>query len=250
MRFRELFLGLVPSWLRDGDGARLLYSIGLLFDGFAERMRLSQEASDPSTAPSDALPYIGRDRRIVRGRNESNAAYAARLVRYLDDHRTQGNPYALMDQLYAYLQTECVTLRTVDRRGNWYERALDGTRTCTITGTEWEWDDLDLSHWARFWVIIFSDEGPWDIEWDPTGSGGAVTTTASHEEVTTVREIIRAWKPAGTRCEWIIVCFASPELTLGPATGDHPAGDWGAWCSGTPLRPVRESTARYWVGPR
>ena len=145
MRFRELFRNLVPSWLRSGDGERLLYCVGLLLDGAVERLRLAQESSDPTTAPEDALQYIGRDRRIRRGVNEPADAYAVRLVRYLDDHLVQGTPWALMDQVYAYMQTPGVTLRTVDRRGNWCERSPDGTRVRTPDTGDWDWDGGPLS---------------------------------------------------------------------------------------------------------
>jgi len=120
MRFRQAFYDLVPAWLRGGEGEGILYSAGFILDIFAERFRLAYEADLPEYAPADALTYLGRDRAIQRGINEPSTAYAARLVRHLDDHRTQGNPFALMDQLYAYLQTDGVTLRTVDNEGNWF----------------------------------------------------------------------------------------------------------------------------------
>lgn len=252
MRFRELFYAMVPGWMRDGaDGERMLWTLGLMHDLFAERMRLSQEASDPATAPEDALGYIGRDRRIRRGINEPAAAYAARLVRYLDDHRTQGGPFALMDQLYAYLQTAGATLRTVDRRGNWFERAADGTRSFTLGAGNWDWDGGAASNWSRFWVIIFTDQGPWTLRWaHPGGAATDGTTTATADEIAGVRTIVREWKPAGTTCEWIIVCDADPAAKFGPATGDDPGGTWGRWSDGAAnARPVRDPSARYWAGP-
>ena len=251
MRFRHLLYSLVPSWLRTGDGEKLLYSIGLLLDGFAERWRLSGLASDPTTAPDDALSYLGRDRRITRGRAESSSDYADRLLGYLDAHRAQGNPFTLMDQLYAYLQTSGVTIRTVDRRGNWFERASDGTRSYTLNQMNWDWDGGLFFLWSRFWVIIFSDNGPWSTQWNhPGGSATDGTTDATEDEIAAVRAIIRDWKPAHARCEWIIVCFDAPAGKFGPATGDDPGGAWGVWSSGTPRRPVRHANSRYWVGER
>lgn len=208
MRFREVFYRLVPGWLSNGDGEKVLYSLGLMQDTMAERFRLSYEADLPEYAPDDALTYIGRDRRIVRGINESSAAYADRLIRYLDDHRTQGNPFALMDQLYAYLQTSGVRLRTVDRRGNWFSRAADGTQTFSLDNGDFDWDGGALSSWARFWVIIDSSSGPWETQWDPTVEGSfSGTTTATADEIAGVMSLIREWKPVGTRCEYVIVNF-------------------------------------------
>lgn len=251
MRFRDIFYRLVPSWLSSGEGELVLYSLGFMGDAMAERFRLSYESDLPEYAPEDALAYIGRDRKIVRGINEPAAAYADRLVRYLDDHLTQGNPFALMDQLYAYLQTSGVTLRTVDRRGNWFERASDGTRTFTLDQANWDWDGDAVTNWGRFWVIIFSNTGPWTTQWThPGGTATDGTTTATADEIAGVMSLIKEWKPTGTRCEWVIVCFGSPVTYFGPSTGDDPGGTWENWSASTPRRPVRDAIARYWRGPR
>jgi len=249
VRFRELFRGLVPAPYRNGDAERQLYAGGLLQDAFAERMRLGAYASTPDDAPADALVYLGRDRGIRRGRNEPAAAYAARLKMHRDAHRTQGNPFAMLDQLYAYLQTAGVTLRFVDRRGNWFTRAPSGSRGWALNTGAWDWDGGSLDRWGRFWVIIYSDQGPWSAQWDPTGSGAySGTTTATADEIAAVRAIINEWKPAGMRCEWIVVAFSSPGSTFGPETGDDPLGTWGAWGAGSPKHAVRSANARYWKG--
>jgi len=251
MRFRQAFYDLVPEWLRRGEGESILYSVGLVLDIFSERFRLAYESDLPEYAPDDALTYIGRDRAIQRGINEPSTAYASRLVRHLDDHRTQGNPFALMDQLYAYLQTDGVTIRTVDNNGNWFERASDGTRTYSLDQGNWDWDG-DTTSWWRFWVIIFSDNGPWSAQWDPQNEGATSgTTTATADEIDGVRTLISEWKPAHARCEWIIVSFSAPTALFGPTTGDDPLGTYLTWGDGAAAgRPVRDSGARYWVGPR
>jgi len=243
MRFRNVFYGLVPSWLSSGDGERVLYSLGLMQDAMAERYRLSYEADLPEYAPEDALAYIGRDRQIRRGVNEPLAAYAARLIRFLDDHRTQGNPFAMLDQLYAFLQKPSVILRTVDRRGNWFSRSADGTRSYALALANWDWDGGALTRWGRYWVII---EGAWDTQWDPTVLGSdSGTTEATREEILGTLSLIREWKPAGVRAEWVIIAAAG---TFGPSTGDDPGGDWGTWADGSGMnwRPVRRTDARYW----
>ena len=122
MRFRNYFYDTLPVWLTSGQSELVQYSLGLLMDMMAERFRLSLEARFPSFAPDDALARLGRDRGIMRGRNEPRGAYANRLLRYLDDLRVAGSPFALMEQVFQYLQTPGCTLRTVDDRGNWFER--------------------------------------------------------------------------------------------------------------------------------
>jgi hypothetical protein len=258
VRFRHVFYSLVPSWLKSGDGERLLYSLGLMMDAMAERFRLSYEADLPEYAPEDALAYMGRDRRIRRGINEPADAYAARLIRFLDDHRTQGNPFALMDQLYAYLQTPGVVLRTVDARGNWFSRAADGTRTFVLDSGNWEWDTVAASSWSRFWVIIYSDTGPWTIAatWGAAalwgtgkwGAGATWGTSATVDQVAAVRSIIKEWKPAGTTCEWIVIAF--DPASFSPAAPEPSGGDFTNWhkdSAGTSV-PARLATARYWRG--
>lgn len=252
-RFRDfVYRTAQPSWMTTGESELVQYSLGVAVDGALERMRLSYEAGNPTTAPEDALRFMGRDRRIRRGRSEPAASYAVRLVRYLDDHKTQGNPFALMDQLYAYLQTAGVTLRTVDRRGNWFTRAADGTRGYALNRANWDWDGGALTSFTRFWVVIYSDTGPWTAQWlhgTPGAAATSGTTTATADEIAGVMAIVKEWKPAGTRCEWVIVSFAAPGGFLGPETGDDPAGAWGDWADAT-YRPVRDSRARYWRGPR
>lgn len=103
--FVDAFVQVAPPWLRRTRGARLLRAFGdvtarvfhATSDGVAARF---PGAVDGAT---DALPYIGRDRRILRGPAEDDATYAARLRTWWDAHARRGGPYALLEQLYLYL---------------------------------------------------------------------------------------------------------------------------------------------------
>jgi hypothetical protein len=251
-RFRRAYKTLLPAWLSTGEGEFVGYSLGLLCDAFAERMRLGLLARFPQFAPPDALSYLGRDRRIVRGINEPDDAYAARLVRYLDDHRVQGNPYALMDQLAAYCQAE-VRIRTVDRSGNWFTRDRDGTLSALINQANWDWDGGAASSWSRFWVIIYptADGQPWaaSVGGSPASwpVGGTIGTTATPDQVASVRSIIREWQPDGTRCEWVIVAF--DDASFDP-TAPEPDGTWANFGTDNAgaYEIARLTTARYWKG--
>jgi len=259
MSFFAAFQDLTPSWLSSSDGGKVLASLALLADDFAARAKLALVSRFPDYAPDDAaLAAIGRDRLIVRGINEPAAAYATRLKRAFDDHKQRGNPFALLRQLRAYLQADCV-VRTVDRRGNWYTIEADGTETSTIGAANWEWDERTTAEWSRFWVIIYPIDGvtPWAITAGAIGDSGlwggvigsttlTIGTTATSDQVASVRSICRDWKPAGTTCEWIIVAF--DDATFTPAGATDPNGEWGTWGNHTGA-PVRLSTARYWKGP-
>jgi hypothetical protein len=261
--FRTSFKKLLPSWLSIDQGELLWWSLGVVMDGFLQRAYLGTRARFPTYTPEDALSYMSRDRKIVRGIGETADNFAIRLIRWLDDHRTRGNPYALMEQLAAYCQAS-VRIRTVDRRGNVFTRARDGTpskTTVTPADPGWEWDGIAKSpQWARFWVIIYpeSDGGtpptytPWDNKvpfdgswlFDGTHMYG---TTATPGEVATVQQIINDWKPAGAHCEWIIIAY--DDASFDPALATEPDGTWYLWGTGTNRAPNRNTTAVYWQGP-
>lgn len=252
--FTEAIKSWLPSWL-GGSGAsgtddeRVAGSLGLMLDDYIARARLGLLARFPGVAvyldDEAALAAIGRDRRIIRGIDEPAAAYAVRLTRALDDHRTRGNPFALLRQLRAYLQADCV-VRTVDQRGNWFTIEADGTETTSIDTGNWDWDGAAASQWSRFWVVIYPVGGvePWAAaSWGDHLDG--MGTTATPAQVASVRQIIRDWKPANAICEWIIVAFDAATFT--PAGSTDPAGEWGTWGNGTGA-PVRLASARYWRG--
>ncbi len=249
-QYREGFYDLLPSWLSTGDGELVAYSLNVLLDWARERVRLGLLARFPDYAPADALGAIGRDRKIIRGIDEPAASYAVRLKRWLDDHLVRGNPWALLEQLRAYCNAP-VMVRIVDRRGNWHSIAADGTRSRSMRTANWLWDTAPASpRWARFWVIIYPTAAgePWAAsEAGAWPSGGTIGTTATPEQVASVRQIVREWKPAGTRCEWIIVAF--DPVSFDPAAPE-PDGTWewfGRDNAGS-YEQARLDTARYWKG--
>jgi hypothetical protein len=257
-RFRTAFYKFLPWWLTEDEGEKVWFSLGLIVDAFLERLRQGALARFPEYCPPDALKYHGRDRKIVRGIQETDAAFAERLIRWLDDHKVRGNPYALMEQLRAYCGGN-IMVRTVDRRGNWFTIAADGTKSAVLKTGNWDWDDGGTERWARFWVIIYSLNGtPWSVSesWGSTtlwssgvwGTPGAtIGTTATVEQVASVRSIIREWKPEGTKCEWIIIAFDDADFN---PTNPDPDGYWENWSRlvGSAQRATRLATARYWKG--
>lgn len=269
-RISRKFAG--PSWLTtEGDSAPLGYALDVIKDAYAMRAyqgllaRLPQnDPTGQTTAPDDALAAMGRDRVIVRGINEASVAYAARMLRWLDDHQTRGNPFALMQQLRAYCGPNgtagsYVSLRTVDVRGNWYSLDDEANQSVEINQANWDWDGdpAALSKWSRFWVIIYPN-GLWTdtATWGDGSMWGEPGRTwgssATPEEVQSVQSIVANWKPAGTRCVNIIVTF--DPTSFNPATARDGSGlPDGTW--GQPYKivngqyvPSRLSTARYWDG--
>ena len=270
LSFRQIRQRLAPRWLTDGDGGLVGYSLDIVKDAFVERVRLGhmarfpEQGPDGTPAPDDAIAAMGRDRRVVRGINETVESYVLRLLAWLDDRRTAGSAFALMQKLSEYTGEGCV-FKTVDAQGNWYVRAADGTRSYYLKQANWEWDDhpTDLvsgkKRWSRFWVIIHPPGSLWTDEgdYDPSGEewGSAPYTwgsTATAEQVATVRAIIADWKPAGTRCANVIIAFDpasfDPEAAVSdPGMPNYLWENWSMNVGGVQV-PVRLSTARYWDG--
>ena len=256
--FRRIFYKLAPSWLTTEDGEKVLFSLGLMMDAFAERARQGALANMPSYCPEDALAPIGRERRIIRGINESAETYAERLLPWLDDHAVRGNAWKMMDQLRGYCGVDMM-IRTVDVRGNWYTRAANGSLSYLLDQANWNWDGAAASQWSRFWVVIYPSASLWTVgpTWGAAALwGGAWGTagytwgsTATPDDVQSIRSIVREWKPAGTRCVNIILAFDAASFAPTGAPGAPlPDGAWGkaAKASGGAYVASRLSTARYW----
>lgn len=263
VRFRTIRKDLAPRWLTEGEGGLVGYALDLVKDAYIERVRLGLLARFPENgpngefAPDDALREMARDRRVIPGLSETTAQLVARLIRWLDDRVTQGNPYTLMKKLAEYLGP-LPSFRTADARGNWYTRAANGAESAVLKTGNWNWSGDPIGErWSRFWVIIYPN-GLWTANpdnwgantWGADGWGESSQTwgsTATPVQVATTRAIVADWMPGGTRCVHIIV--ALDPASFNPAA---PEPD-GLWAYGTKtVNGVRVSsrlaTARYWDG--
>lgn len=280
MSFRTGFYKLLPSWLSSGEGELVAYSITTVVDAFLERIDQGTKARFPSLAPLDALSEIGRDRQIRRGFDEPADSYRVRLLRWLDDWKRAGSPYAVIMQLRGYFTPRLDTMRIVSNSSRWhsivsgdaseYENILlqNGNLGDPPVGN-WNWDGNRTNPatpgpWSRFWMLLYPD-GLWDIEgdWDDGistwGDGGSWGTTATLEQVSAIRSIVAQWKGAHARCPWIVVAFDAalfePTDPAGSAT--QPDGTWGTWHKLVPIGDPptgwsavasRSPDARYWSG--
>lgn len=264
--FRRIRQFIAPRWLTEGVGGSVGYALDLVKDAYLTRVllgllaRFPQNGPDGETAPPDALAAMGRDRRVVRGFNETAESYAVRLRAWLDDRKTAGNPFTLMQKIAEYVGTSTgFVIKTVDNNGNWYVREADGTRAMYLKQANWDWD-TNTAKWARFWVILHPPSTFWSegYDWgDVAGPSwgeeiGTWGSTATYAQVRTIRSLVSDWKPAGTNCTNIIVAFDpasfDPEAALHSA--GMPDGLWGSWSkldAGVQV-PARLSTARYWKG--
>jgi hypothetical protein len=256
LNFRTLFKWMVPAWLAGegnssdtppeivNEGEILLYSLALLADAFAERSEQGLLARFPTrTIGSGANALSGVDRGIYRGRNESEEHYAQRLIRwrYPRGHRTRGSAFALLEQISEYWGG--IHCYTIDVSGNRFDRAADGTETYT-PGQAWDWDGEGATpEWARFWVVAnLSAIATEQLDFgDPDLWGGSLPAPGyaigqqgvTEQDSLAMKRLMRgrAWKPAGTRAEWLIVSLDGTE----PA----PDGTWDSWAG-------RDPAFRYW----
>ena len=255
MRFRDLYQYLVPAWLYNGQGGAVLYSLSALIDAQAQKARDSLECRFPRRASASANALTSADRGIFRGRAETDAHYAERLVRWRwpRGHRTRGSAFAWLEQVGEYWGG--LPVESVDARGNRFSRTAAGVETA-VHGTAWTWDDEPASSWSRFWGIldgrgVFTAHPlNWDDAyggtWDPDSTYTIGQLGAAPGDAAAMRAMLRgrrAWKPAGTQAEWLIVVVdGAPSAIVPDAT-------WERWSRvdefGVRVE-TRSSSARYW----
>jgi len=247
-RFRTAFKHLVPSWLSTGDGELVLFSLGLIKDAFYTRILAGHESKFPSRTGPSGLKLIGDDRGFIQGRDESNANYAARLIRWRNPkgHKVRGSAFALLEQVSIYFGG--VRCWTIDRNGNRHERDENAVETFSYEYA-WNWDGAPASpRWARFWIVItpnpeinvtkhpsIDDPTLWDgATFDGATEVGVTLDQAgiSAADVIAIKRLLtgRAWKPAGTRAEFAIIMLTDHNTTSPPA----PDGTWGTWTGRDP----------------
>lgn len=282
--FRAMIAALGPKWfvkdrIPNGDGSesetdsRILYSMFVVVDALDAIVRRGMRATMPGLAPEDALQYIGKGLRLLRGPDESADVYAQRLSRAWDDWRLAGLAWGMLEQLRAYCYPHAVRVRIVTDLGNTYTIDRDGTRSF-VKRTAWDWDHEDprirtraRRPWSRFWVLIYPTTGTPKKPWDRTSDLGdadlwengaigegnqTIGSTASPADVFAVRRIVRTWKPAGGTCVSILIVFddtAFDPTDTAPPLPDGTWHDFGRYgVTAGRKTPARSADAIYWRG--
>ena len=191
----DLISDLAPEWMFSGprrQWSSLMALAGVTLDLIMEGINQARSAAEPGQVPAsvdpnyggflsvDALPLIGRDRRILRGLNETPDVYAGRLRQWLQSWGQAATPWGLLVQLGAVIGSPEV-VRIVTAGGAWW--TWDGT-TVTMLNTagtgfsytpslgaltansrvanSWNWDSnsnpppYDQNDPSRFWVIVYA----------------------------------------------------------------------------------------------
>lgn len=256
MGFRDSFARISPPWLAEDVSSRINYALGVVLDAMSDRVREGVRARMPGVGTPDALPFIGNDRQIDRGPSESATGYAARLTRAFDSWRVAGNARELLAQTRAYFLPSPPPIRIVNDRSVWHSiDPTTGEVTRSIASPpNWTWDDDASSatptpaspRWWRAWLVIDSSAGPWR-QWfygEPGvtfGSGLTWGSTATEEEVQSIRRVVAKWKPAHAHAR-VILTFAAGLFEASDAPGSPmPSQDYDAYEN-------RSRDAAYWEG--
>lgn len=260
LSFRSLFRFLLPgNYHAEGtDGEKVLYSLAMVQDILDQLDYERLVARFPSYAGESALALIGADRGIPRGRGESAAAYAKRLIgwRWPRGHRVRGSAYALLEQIWTYFGGGFELHAVQPNEWSWKRDAAGAESAAAYPA--WDWDSSDnpdaADQWARFWLVIDGTDliDPVPNWGDPTLYGGQHGdssyalghTGVSADDVNAIRRLFRgrAWKPAGTRAEWAVISLDGSEPV--------PDGTWRWWAKDDGFgvyEPTRPDTFRYWA---
>jgi hypothetical protein len=254
--FRAGSLALSPPWLRDYVGSRYMFTNGLMWDTLAELLRIGVIQRFPTVAGSEALGYLGRDRKIWRGISETDAAYAERLRQFKSTWKFAGNAPTLLRQLWAFMGTDCVRIRYVcngysdpdtadasTQFADWWTIDDTGLVFERVSPSNWDWDgsyttpaqlnpDGNPMGNIRFWIIVYRTDFspikwgagpvPWgetDLKW---GSG-----TSDTSWIIDTFNIVQAFKAAGSHMGTFPsynggLIVADPDFTAPP--WDNPLG--------------------------
>jgi hypothetical protein len=243
-RFRSAFYKLLPGIFTIGDGEKLLYSLNILLDAYTTKMRAGLEARFPSRAGASSQALIGKDRGIIRGRDETRAHYAERLKRwrYPRGHRVRGNDFATLEQISEYFGG--IRCWTIDRNQTRCLRDENGDQSYAFDYA-WDWDGAAATpRWARFWLVLEPNPeiavSKHEAIDDPALWGGCTFDEAveagytldckgiSYQDAQAIIGLFRhgggrrAWKPAGTKAEFAVIVLTDHTVSADPA----PDGSW------------------------
>ena len=172
-------------------GSRFVWGIAATGDIFLEACEQAMVCRFIVHAPEDALPYLGRDRRLIRGPAELAASFRARLVAAWVAWEWAGTKTGVLGQLVAFgFKSDTASPDIIESQDtNWPPRS---------------------SWWSRFWVVIPEGCHPY--------SGGVPPNDQEN-----IRRIVRQFRSGEVVCERAVV-VQSGRLAGWPRDG-YTVGD-------------------------
>ena len=281
--------GMAPPWLLGQVGTAKLKTIGATLDqlmGSNPNSKLVQAVAArlPNRCDQSLLSYIGNDRMIPQGPNETTSSYRGRLRTSIQLWKLlAGTPWGVMRAAVGCILPQQPRIRHVhtdgaltdaSRTSSWdtFEAGADVTQppwhTSLNTGnsantSNWRWDfSYDAAPstnaaWWRFWLIIYATGVPWATAGGTWGSSGKKWGDTSkcwgfantNAKFTQIAQVVNQWKSEHSWCRWIVVSFDDTLFDpWQPADGTHnPAGNFGRWSKivSNQYVPSRFASARY-----
>lgn len=253
MGLRDFLAAISPPWLRHGTGVldpdqrvgpSLVYVFGLLLDLVVDKANQAILAWMPTKSETEtSLVFIGDDRRIPQGPNESTDAYRIRLQRAFDSWRFAGMARGKLGQILGFVSPATPRILQVSQASDWYYYAAADDPSSAPTfyrpsPANWDWDSVSDPHhvtrWWRVWLIL--DATGWTVAGGVTttfGAGSPYGLSVSAGFLEELRQIVALWKRAGCVVLWIMVRTTGGNPTFDPGaalgSGALPDGNWGRW---------------------
>lgn len=185
-----------PPFFQGANGKAWLGSMGQGLDMIRYRSAQAQLLHMPGFGDPSGLYYVGLDRLIPQGPNESNTSYATRLTQAFDSWRLAGTDYGVLRQILGYLAPFEPSALIVNNLSQW---AYYGENSNPAVNPplkfwynepalgislqfNWNWDSqLFDAHpalqtaWWRCWLIINAGL---------TAAGGGVSTVLTGAPIT------------------------------------------------------------------
>jgi hypothetical protein len=267
------------SWLAREPARGFLEVLANTADIFISGAHEGFFAAFGPNPPSDAVPFIAKDRALVPGLIEPPAAFAVRAPTWIDVRRAAGNVRTCLQAIQnvwapVYPRVRCVrNFMSEVQASRWSTREADGSFWEHIANPgNFIWDSQFLPHRAFF--IIYAPSSPLIYREGKCGDGSSLYgerktrpfdgvldkpttgTTAFSDYIARTREAIATTYPASLQVPWIIVAFDmnSFDPYAAPGAPGMPFGDWqypAKYDDGLARYvETRNKTARYWLGIR
>lgn len=240
-----------PSWWNGPNGQRVRYALSTPLDALLDAYTYATYAMTATYGPSDALTWIGQDRLIIQGFQQSLADYRERLVMWLDIWPYAGKPTGVMLAVQRWILPQLPQIQVVTNSSVWYAYGTGSDEfppgqlhasapQQTIGANNWNWDNLGTPGWFRSWLIIqaVAPSPTWITMLGNWGSGltwGQTTICWGLNCAANIplglATLVKQWKRAGCWYQWIIISFNAAEWNSedGSGGGVNPDGTFARW---------------------
>lgn len=269
-QFRDAIRSMLPVWLSERPtldktvGFRLLWAIAALIDASSEFMLQALRARFPGVGTPTALLATGADRRIVRGVDDTDEEYIARLRGWLETHARSGSLEAVARAVHDYLPGR-PKVRVINRHGWWGTIEAGWGAAFTVakySPSIWNFDGssnperFGAASRSEVFIVVYDSyarAGDWgDPDGDTFGVAGGTSLGMSSlvRDMIMMRTLVDEFKSAASRVRCVI--FTNDPTDFDPVAASTfmgpptliPNGWWGHYAkfapgnNSVPARPI------------